>query len=312
MNRLVEFVLKTTGCITFLLIFLFASGCSDLMDQYGDLLPGFLKSKEAKEEPKIHKLKPTDEVRSSAPAGGTPFTPSAVVPIGGAVPEKPAAGGPAVPGAPEKKGPGTEVAKKEGEKPAAADKTKPGSEKGEKKGEKPASTKETTAPPSGSAPTGAPEKGTGGGKSTAGEDIAVVALVPEAGSPTISPGTLTGALMDKEYIYDPTGKRDPFRPFTLKVISKPETPPEELTPLQRYNLSQLKLTAIIYDPEKETGIAMVEAPDKKGYNIVVGSDIGGGKVVRITDTEVQVEVNFEDFYGKAEKRIETLKIKGGL
>ncbi|MCI0481549.1 MAG: hypothetical protein L0213_08185, partial [Candidatus Dadabacteria bacterium] len=50
-----------------------APGCSDLTDKYGDLLPGFLKSDAKKEEPVVHKLKPTEEIRSSAPAG-TLFT----------------------------------------------------------------------------------------------------------------------------------------------------------------------------------------------------------------------------------------------
>jgi type IV pilus assembly protein PilP len=151
----------------------------------------------------------------------------------------------------------------------------------------------------------------GDGGTAAGEDIAMVALVPEAGAPSMLSSKPIDSLMDKEYLYDPTGKRDPFRPFNLKVEKKSEVPVEELTPLQRYNLSQLKLTAIIYDSEKDTGIAMVEAPDKKGYNIVVGSEIGGGRVVRITDSSVQIEMSYEDFYGNTEKRIETLKIAGG-
>jgi type IV pilus assembly protein PilP len=295
----VETVLKKTRfslCLVLIVVPVFLAGCSDLTD----LIPGFSKPKETKEQPRIHKLKPTDELRSSAPAGGPTLTPSAVVPIGDEtkIPGKPTTGGPVIPGKNDK---GT---------PPVADKTKPAPDKGEKKkGVTPETTKETKTPPSTPAPAGTPEKG--GGATVAGEDIAIVTLAPVAGAPTLTPDNLTGSLMDKEYIYDPTGKRDPFRPFTLKVEKKAETPVEELTPLQRYNLSQLKLTAIIYDPEKETGIAMVEAPDKKGYNIIVGSEIGGGKVVRITDTEVQVEVGYEDFYGNVEKRIETLKIKGG-
>ncbi len=304
------------------------SGCSDLTDKYGDLLPGFLKPKAKKEEPVVHKLKPTEEIRSSAPAGGTGFTPSAVVPIveGEGIPGKPGAGGPSLtdktaektPGTPAKKTPGTETAKKEGDKstppagldkegkPAAPDKNKvPGTT--EKKPAAPPVTK--TQPP---APTKTTPGSTGGsGTSQPGEDIAVVALVPGAGAPTLSSTKPVDSLMDKEYVYDPTGKRDPFRPFNLKVEKKSEVPPEELTPLQRYNLSQLKLTAIIYDSEKGTGIAMVEAPDKKGYNIIVGSEVGGGRVVRITETDVQVEMRYEDFYGNTEKRIETLKIAGG-
>jgi hypothetical protein len=34
-------------------------------------------------------------------------------------------------------------------------------------------------------------------------------------------------------------------------------------------------------------------------------------VVRITESNVQVEMSYEDFYGNTEKRIETLKIAGG-
>jgi type IV pilus assembly protein PilP len=304
-----------------------ASGCSDLTDKYGDFLPAFLKSKEKKEEPVVHKLKPTEEIRSSGPAGGTGFTPSVVVPIveEGGVPGKPGTGGPVVtdktkekaPAAPGNKTPDTGTAKKEGDKstppagldkegtPAAPDKNKvPGTT-----GKKPATTPETKTQPA--APTKTTPDNSAGGGSQPGEDIAVVALVPESGAPTLSASKPVNSLMDKEYVYDPTGKRDPFRPFNLKVEKKSEVPPEELTPLQRYNLSQLKLTAIIYDSEKGTGIAMVEAPDKKGYNIIVGSEVGGGRVVRITETDVQVEVSYEDFYGNTEKRIETLKIAGG-
>jgi type IV pilus assembly protein PilP len=285
-------------------------GCSDFTDKYGDLLPGFLKSKEKKEEPVVHKLKPTKEIRSSTP-GGAGFTPSAVVPISdeAGVPGKPGPGGSPVPekgtgkespALPVKQPPGTETVKKEGEKatpPTGLDKNgKPVPAEGTKK---PATPNKPST-----------DKTAGGGAAP-GEDIAMLALVPEAGAPTLTPTKPVDSLMDKEYIYDPTGKRDPFRPFNLKVEKKTDIPPEALTPLQRYNLSQLKLTAIIYDSEKGTGIAMVEAPDMKGYNIIVGSEIGGGKVVRITETDVQVEMSYEDFYGNTEKRIETLKIAGG-
>lgn len=288
------------------------SGCSDMTDKVNDLLPGFLKSEPKKEEPVVHKLNPTEEIRSSIPAGLL-LTPSAVAPIGddGEIPGKPVVGGPVVadkaagkesPSPPEKQKPGMETVKKEGEKatpPALIDKDG-----------KPTTTEKTKTPPTAPAKPSS-EKSAGDAGATVGEDIAMVALVPESGAPTLLNPKPVDSLMDKEYLYDPTGKRDPFRPFNLKVEKKSEVPPEELTPLQRYNLSQLKLTAIIYDSEKETGIAMVEAPDKKGYNIVVGSEVGGGKVVRITETDVQVEMSYEDFYGNTEKRIETLKIAGG-
>lgn len=288
------------------------SGCSDSTDKFNDFLPGFLKSEPKKEEPVVHKLKPTEEIRSSIPAGPL-FTPSAVVPIGdeGEIPGTPGAKGPDMtdkvngkesPPLPVKKTPGKETVAKEGEKATPPT--------GTDKDGKPIKPEETKTPPTAPVKPSL-EKVVGGAGAEAGEDIAMVALMSGSDAPTLLDSKPVDSLMDKEYIYDPTGKRDPFRPYNLRVEKKTEVPPEELTPLQRYNLSQLKLTAIIYDSEKGTGIAMVEAPDKKGYNIIVGSEVGGGRVIRITETDVQVEMSYEDFYGNTEKRIETLKIAGG-
>ncbi len=49
------------------------------------------------------------------------------------------------------------------------------------------------------------------------------------------------------YIYDPMGKPDPFKPFILEVKRSKEEADKALQPLQRYELSQLKLVAIIWN-----------------------------------------------------------------
>ena len=87
-------------------------------------------------------------------------------------------------------------------------------------------------------------------------------------------------------------------------------PPEELTPLMKYKLSQLELKAIIYDPELGTGVAMVQDPYKKGFSLYVGTNVAEGRVVKITEDEVQVEINYLDFYGEEQTRIETLTLAG--
>jgi type IV pilus assembly protein PilP len=99
--------------------------------------------------------------------------------------------------------------------------------------------------------------------------------------------------------YAPTGKRDPFQPFTLKG---PATASENLSPLERYDVGQFKLVAIIWDIREPR--AMVEDSASLGYILKVGTPIGtnSGKVKAITPTEVVVEENYVDFYGARKTR----------
>lgn len=287
--------------LAILIILLFGFGCSDLIDQYGDMLPGFLKTEKKKEEPKPHKLKEKEPIKSSETEGDV-TTPSeedtekapsekelAAKPPEGNIPKEKE-----VPTEKEKTETDLKDMKKEGEistedkKPQTKDVTEKPPAKKEKIPDEP--TKEMTI-----------------SKNVEGEDVAMVSFTAEKGMPGVADA---GGITDEDYFYDPRKKRDPFRPYNLKVEKKSEKPPEELTPLQKYKLSQLNLKAIIYDSESETGVAMVEDPTKKGFNIYVGTEIGEGRVVKITPDEVQVEMEFEDFYGNVEMRIETLKLSG--
>ncbi len=105
--------------------------------------------------------------------------------------------------------------------------------------------------------------------------------------------------------YDPKGKVDPFLPLVkdepaaavAKVRSKGD-PNRPKTPLERLDLGQLKLVAIIAAPTGNR--AMVEESSGKGYMIRTGTLIGlnSGKVVGIQDGKVLIEEEFEDVYGK--------------
>jgi type IV pilus assembly protein PilP len=110
-----------------------------------------------------------------------------------------------------------------------------------------------------------------------------------------------------EFSYNPAGKPDPFRPFIeLAPVRSPRTVP--LTPLQKYDLSQLKLVAIISAPEGN--VALIEDGTKKGYFLKKGTWIGknDGKVTKILKDRVIVEEVYQDIFGQMKKNEITLML----
>ena len=99
---------------------------------------------------------------------------------------------------------------------------------------------------------------------------------------------------EKEYSYNPVGKPDPFKSFIQITPAKEYSRRVPLTPLQKYEISQLKLVAIIITPEGN--IALVEDATGKGYFLRKGTEIGknDGKVKRILKDRVIIEEVYED------------------
>jgi len=107
--------------------------------------------------------------------------------------------------------------------------------------------------------------------------------------------------------YSPAGKRDPFRPLSLKA--KPvQRPRETLSPLERYELGQLKLVGIVWDIKDPR--AMVEDDAGLGYTVKAGTPIGQneGKIKSIQPTEVVIEEFYIDFYGERKSRVVSMKL----
>ena len=109
--------------------------------------------------------------------------------------------------------------------------------------------------------------------------------------------------------YNPAGKRDPFVPF-LKV--EPRTLREEpgnVSPLQRYDLGELKFVGMIWGPKGAH--ALVEDAEGKGYTVTVGTKIGrgGGVVTRITDGEIFVKEEYRDYSGRKIMRESSMKLQ---
>ncbi len=98
------------------------------------------------------------------------------------------------------------------------------------------------------------------------------------------------------YSYNPIGKRDPFRSFVSEEVLAQEQRIE--TPLQKYEIDQYKLVAIIQGMDEP--VAMVEDPPGDGHllrrDVLIGKN--WGKVVRITNNEVIVAEEYRDPEGK--------------
>lgn len=103
---------------------------------------------------------------------------------------------------------------------------------------------------------------------------------------------------EPEYAYNPLGKPDPFRPFIQMTSSKEYLRKVPRTPLQKYEISQLTLVAIILTPEGN--IALVEDSLGKGYFLKKGTEIGknDGKVKQILKDKVIIEEVYEDIFGQ--------------
>jgi type IV pilus assembly protein PilP len=95
--------------------------------------------------------------------------------------------------------------------------------------------------------------------------------------------------------YDATGRRDPFRPPHAATNVRTG---EALTPLQRYDLGQLKLVAIIYNTSQPR--AVVEDEAGLGYIVHAGTPIGpnDGVVRAIERGRVVIQEDAIDYYGE--------------
>ncbi|MEE8557150.1 MAG: pilus assembly protein PilP [Myxococcota bacterium] len=107
--------------------------------------------------------------------------------------------------------------------------------------------------------------------------------------------------VDPNYRYDPKGKPDPFRSFVKTFLTRRKDE-SATTPLERFDLSQLRVTAIIWgNPAPK---ALIEDPSGKGYIVGSGTAIGKnkGRIIRIDDNLVLVKETYVDFSGKSSSK----------
>ncbi len=110
------------------------------------------------------------------------------------------------------------------------------------------------------------------------------------------------------FIYNPGGRRDPFRSLIEIAKEKPH-PKKKANPIENYDVDELKLSAIIWDNKQY--YALVTLPDNKSYTIKEGMTLGlyGGKVEEITKDSVVVREHVKDYRGQPVIKDTILKLR---
>lgn len=109
------------------------------------------------------------------------------------------------------------------------------------------------------------------------------------------------------YIYDPTGRRDPFRPYRMIRSNRAASGPI-IEPLQTYDIDQLSIAGILW--EVRAPRALVKDSDGNLHTVVKNTKIGrnNGYVAMIREGEVVVVETLEED-GKSYKRTKVLEFK---
>lgn len=123
---------------------------------------------------------------------------------------------------------------------------------------------------------------------------------PEAAVPTEGGDPAAGtAVGSDQYVYDPTGRRDPFRPYRLlRVANDPSGTKGEqellLEPLQTVEIDQLTILGILWDVRQPR--ALVQDANGQVHTLVKNTKVGrnNGYVAAIREGEVVVIEAFED------------------
>lgn len=122
------------------------------------------------------------------------------------------------------------------------------------------------------------------------------------------------AVSPEEYVYDPTGRRDPFRPYRVIRTDSPAKTPEVsvdslLEPLQRYDLDQLSVMGILWDVRQPR--ALLRDTEGRIHTVVKNTKVGrnNGYVAAIREGEVVVIESVDDESGKVIKRTRVLEFK---
>ena len=132
---------------------------------------------------------------------------------------------------------------------------------------------------------------------TRGGDVAAPVPIAPTTSAKKKTDPLDVAIAAQEgYVYNPIGKRDPFRSFLSFGTRTEETTPR--TPLQKYEIDQYQLVGIIWGVDRPR--ALVEDPEGIGHVMEIGTYIGRnwGKVTQITAGEVVVTEEYQTLDGE--------------
>lgn len=128
----------------------------------------------------------------------------------------------------------------------------------------------------------------------AGDKIVASRAVPQVAS-------VSEALEDESFHYDPAGRRDPFK--SLLDLQSKKKDVSMLPPIQQLDLNEIKITGVILD-EVEGHRVMVKAPNGLTFIVKKGMIVGKneGEVTEVTLQGMLVVEKYVDYVGQ-----ETLK-----
>lgn len=136
-----------------------------------------------------------------------------------------------------------------------------------------------------------------GGLACSGEPAPAPAPSRPSGPPAQAPApeATAGEATPAEYRYDPADKRDPFRSFVRSFEPDESTQ----TPLERFDLTQLVLTGIVWGNDGPR--ALIKDPAGKGYIVTVGTVMGKnkGRITTIDDNMVVIKETYVDALNRA-------------
>jgi type IV pilus assembly protein PilP len=109
-----------------------------------------------------------------------------------------------------------------------------------------------------------------------------------------------------EFKYDATDRRDPFRSFVQGLYGADEG---VASPLERFDLSQLTLMAIVWGTEAPK--ALIRDPAGKGYVVSEGAIVGKnkGRIVTIGDNLVLVKETYVDHLDRATTKAVEMRLR---
>ncbi len=130
-----------------------------------------------------------------------------------------------------------------------------------------------------------------------------------AAAPGAQEGAAANAIVAdaRAYVYDPIGKRDPFRSFVLDRIK--EVDEEAKGPLEQFDLSQLSVTGVVWEGGSKR--ALVIDPSGQAYIVQEGDPIGKneGRIITIGDNTMMVREKYEDFHGQQTEKEIVMRIR---
>jgi Tfp pilus assembly protein PilP len=117
---------------------------------------------------------------------------------------------------------------------------------------------------------------------------------------------------EETYSYESSGRRDPFYSLISAAKLAQKKKKKAGSPLEEYDLSEIKLVAIVADLNKSLSkYALVKLPSGKHYTLREGNIIGvhSGRIVKIKPDAIMVQEVVTDVRGNQSPKIVTLKLR---